>query len=73
MAAVEQDSRSVPLLTWTPPRDRPLALLLGNEVRGVSKQTLKKVDVILEIPMHGKKESLNVSVTAGIALFCTKK
>jgi tRNA G18 (ribose-2'-O)-methylase SpoU len=38
-------------------------------VRGISKQTLKNVDAIVEIPMRGKKESLNVSVAVGIALF----
>ncbi len=43
--------------------------ILGNEVKGVSKQTLDKCDVVAEIPMSGKKESLNVSVSGGIALF----
>ena len=47
----------------------PLALILGNEVRGLSKSLLKKCDKIIQIPMRGKKESLNVSVAAGIALF----
>ncbi|HEY4528563.1 MAG TPA: TrmH family RNA methyltransferase [Candidatus Paceibacterota bacterium] len=45
------------------------ALIVGNEVDGVSKETLEAVDEIVEIPMHGKKESLNVSVSTGIALF----
>ena len=69
LAAIEQDEKSTPLFGWHPPSDRPLAVLVGNEVRGISKPLLKKCDVILEIPMCGKKESLNVSVTAGIALF----
>ena len=69
LVAVEQDERSTPLFNWRPPSDHPLAVLVGNEVRGISKPLLKKCDVILEIPMRGKKESLNVSVTAGIALF----
>jgi len=43
--------------------------VLGNEVLGLSPQSLKYADHVLEIPMHGKKESLNVSVAAGIALF----
>ncbi len=43
--------------------------ILGNEVGGVSKDLLNVSDVIAEIPMKGKKESLNVSVAAGIALF----
>ena len=45
------------------------AFVVGPEVAGISKSILKKCDVIAEIPMHGKKESLNVSVAAGIALF----
>ncbi len=45
------------------------AFILGNEVEGVSKTALKNSDFIAEIPMKGKKESLNVSVAGGIALF----
>ncbi len=59
----------LPYSIFKGPKDKPLALVLGNEVRGVSKQSLKLVDAIVEIPMRGKKESLNVSVAAGIALF----
>jgi tRNA G18 (ribose-2'-O)-methylase SpoU len=47
----------------------PTVFIMGNEVDGLSKNILKKVDVIAEIPMNGKKESLNVSVAGGIALF----
>ncbi len=47
----------------------PAAFVFGNEVEGLPKAILKKCDVIAEIPMHGEKESLNVSVAAGIALF----
>jgi tRNA G18 (ribose-2'-O)-methylase SpoU len=47
----------------------PVALILGNEVDGVSKSILKKCDAIVSIPMRGKKESLNVSVAAGIAMY----
>ena len=45
------------------------AFLLGEEVAGISKINLQKCDIIAEIPMCGKKESLNVSVALGIALF----
>ncbi|MES2213848.1 MAG: TrmH family RNA methyltransferase [Patescibacteria group bacterium] len=45
------------------------ALIVGNEVEGVSSDALKKCDQILEIQMQGKKESMNVSVSTGIALF----
>lgn len=46
-----------------------VALILGNEVRGISKSILQNSDAVVEIPMRGKKESLNVSVAAGIALY----
>lgn len=49
--------------------DKPFALILGNEVEGIEKQVLDVCDVIIEIPMPGKKRSLNVSVATGIALF----
>ncbi len=45
------------------------AFLVGNEVRGISKQLLAQCDVVAEIPMRGKKESLNVGVATGVALF----
>ncbi len=44
-------------------------VVLGNEVKGISESVLKKCDVVAEIPMNGKKESLNVSVACGIVLF----
>jgi 23S rRNA (guanosine2251-2'-O)-methyltransferase len=50
------------------PKQRTV-LLLGNEVRGLSKKLLKKADEIVKIPMNGYKESLNVSVAAGIAIY----
>jgi len=45
------------------------AFIVGAEVTGIPKNILKKCDIIAEIPMRGKKESLNVSVACGIALF----
>ncbi len=45
------------------------AFIFGNEVSGISPQVLKSCDKIIELPMKGKKESLNVSVVAGIILF----
>ena len=47
----------------------PLALVVGNEVKGVSKKILSQADAVVSIPMFGKKESLNVAVAAGIALY----
>ena len=51
----------------------PLALILGEETKGHTKKILELVDDIIEIPMRGKKESLNVSVAAGIAIFSLLK
>ena len=45
------------------------ALILGNEVSGIESEILAECDQIIEISMRGEKESLNVSVAAGIALF----
>jgi len=45
----------------------PLALIIGNEVKGISRTILKKSDAIIYLPMRGKKESLNVSVAFGVA------
>jgi tRNA G18 (ribose-2'-O)-methylase SpoU len=45
------------------------AFIVGAEVTGVPKNILEKCDIVAEIPMRGKKESLNVSVACGIALF----
>jgi 23S rRNA (guanosine2251-2'-O)-methyltransferase len=42
---------------------------MGPEVLGLSKKILEKCNIIADIPMHGKKESLNVSVACGVALF----
>ena len=47
----------------------PIAVVVGNEVSGLSSNILKRVDSVWHIPMRGKKESLNVSVAAGIFLY----
>lgn len=47
----------------------PIAIILGNEVSGVGGGIIKKCDASIFIPMRGKKESLNVSVAAGIAIY----
>jgi 23S rRNA (guanosine2251-2'-O)-methyltransferase len=47
----------------------PVALLLGNEVSGLSPALLERADCIVHIPMYGQKESLNVAVACGIAVY----
>ncbi|MEK7574605.1 MAG: TrmH family RNA methyltransferase [Patescibacteria group bacterium] len=68
IVSVEQDPKSI---NYKKLKSFPrTAFIFGNEVDGLSKAVLGASDVICEIPMAGQKESLNVSVTAGIILFC---
>ncbi len=46
-----------------------ILLIFGNEVSGIPKEILKKCDSLLEIPMKGEKESLNVAVCAGVVMY----
>ncbi|MDB5161116.1 MAG: hypothetical protein JWO96_496 [Candidatus Saccharibacteria bacterium] len=66
IAALEQTRSSVPLTDYSAASD--IALIVGREVEGIEKEVLDKVSLVLEIPMMGKKESLNVSVAAAIAM-----
>ena len=67
LAALELTDRSVDYrsLPYTP----PCAIILGHEVAGVSRPVLEEADWILEIPMRGVKNSLNVATAAGIVVF----
>jgi 23S rRNA (guanosine2251-2'-O)-methyltransferase len=67
IVGLEQDERSVMLPNYSPPQK--IALLLGEEVEGIEQSLRDTCDELIEIPMHGKKESYNVSVAAGIALY----
>jgi 23S rRNA (guanosine2251-2'-O)-methyltransferase len=67
VVGLEQDDTSVPLGSYTPPHK--VALVLGEEVDGIPPELLSECEDIVEIPMHGEKESFNVSVAAGIALY----
>lgn len=67
VVGLEQDARSIMLPDYKPPEK--LALLLGEEVEGITPELRAQCDDLIEIPMHGKKESFNVSVATGIALY----
>ncbi|MBI4992234.1 MAG: TrmH family RNA methyltransferase [Candidatus Harrisonbacteria bacterium] len=69
--AVEQSKKSIPFYTPNPKPHtlKKTTLVFGNEVKGISPAILKKADKILEIPMSGRKESLNVAVAFGIVVF----
>jgi len=64
---LEQDKRSTPLQDYITPNK--IVLLLGEEVHGITDDLRNQCDDLIEIPMVGLKESFNVSVAAGIALF----
>lgn len=68
IVALEQDERSIDYKKYNPPLS-PICLIIGNEVKGISKALLKKADVIIELPMLGSRKSLNVSVAFGVAVY----
>ncbi len=53
----------------TLPLNKPIALLLGNEIQGLSPHALEHADAYVRIPMHGFTESYNISVSAAILLY----
>ena len=69
--ALELTRKSIDLEDFEP--NFPFALLLGNEVTGLSSSILKYADYIVQIPMLGGKESMNVSVSYGIGMYTIKK
>lgn len=73
ICALEQSPKSILYNQFT--RRVPfkkIALLVGGEVKGIAPALLNRADYILEIPMRGKKESLNVGVAFGIAAFALR-
>jgi tRNA G18 (ribose-2'-O)-methylase SpoU len=67
IVGLEQDARSTMLQHYVP--GAKIALLIGEEVHGITTELLAQCDDLIEIPMVGKKESFNVSVATGIALY----
>lgn len=79
IVAVEQDPNSISLSQWlntSPSNPSPtlgegssVAVVVGHETNGVSKEVLDMADVIVEIPMFGVNKSLNVHVSAAVVLY----
>ncbi len=69
LVVLEQAEGSVPLQEWNPDRTRSIALVVGNEVSGVNQTIVDMADTVVEIPQRGTKHSLNVSVSAAMALW----
>lgn len=68
VAALEIAETSVPIQLLEP-KHFPLALVVGNEVSGVDDAVLAEADLAVEVPQFGEKESLNVAVALGIAVY----
>lgn len=69
VVAIEQDSRSVPFSTLPSLIKFPIALVVGHETDGVSKEVLDEADVIVELPMFGVNKSLNVWGSCAIVAY----
>jgi len=67
--AIEQIDKSIMLPDFSPKPDEKLALVFGNEVKGVQQKIVNLCDGAIEIPQFGTKHSFNVSVSAGIVLW----
>jgi len=67
--AVEQVENSIMLPDFTPEKNQKLALVFGNEVKGVQQSVVNICDGAIEIPQYGTKHSFNISVSAGIVLW----
>lgn len=67
--AVEQVENSISLPDFHPEKGQKLALVFGNEVKGVQQSVVNLCDGAIEIPQYGTKHSFNVSVSAGIVLW----
>lgn len=67
IVALEHTDKSVSI--WKAAFRFPLCLVIGNEVDGVSQETLDACDAAIEIPMYGVKQSLNVAVAYGIGVY----
>ncbi|HEU4677164.1 MAG TPA: TrmH family RNA methyltransferase [Candidatus Paceibacterota bacterium] len=67
LVAVEQTAQALDYRTFRPSRDT--AFIFGNEVDGIEESVLERASVHIEIPLEGRKESLNVSVCAAVILF----
>ena len=67
VVGLEQDEKSIPINKFN--TSQKIALLLGEEVNGINDELRNQCDILIEIPMVGKKESFNVSVATGIALY----
>jgi tRNA G18 (ribose-2'-O)-methylase SpoU len=69
VAAIEQVENSVMLDEFSLDETKKIAIVLGNEVKGVQQEVVSTADYCVEIPQKGTKHSLNISVSCGVVLW----
>jgi len=69
IVGIEQVEKSVMLGDFVPEKGKKYALVFGNEVKGVMQEAIDMCNICVEIPQHGTKHSLNISVSAGIVIW----
>lgn len=69
IASIEQADDSISLEKFDFTSDQKLALIFGNEVKGVSESLIENSDYVIEIPQYGTKHSINVSVSIGVVIW----
>lgn len=69
IVGIEQTDQSISLKEFSPEENEKIALILGNEVNGISDDVLPLIHQCIELPQYGTKHSLNVSVCAGIVIW----
>ena len=69
VASIEQADDAIMLNDFTPKAGAKIAIVMGNEVKGVQQNVVSASDTCIEIPQLGTKHSLNISVTCGVVLW----
>ncbi len=69
VAAIEQVENSIMLDKFIPEPNKKIAIIFGNEVKGVQQEVVSESDYCIEIPQIGTKHSLNISVSCGVVLW----
>lgn len=69
MLGLEQSDRSIDYRSFAPEAGKEYCLVLGNEIDGVDASVLSLCDATLEIPMYGRKKSLNVTIAGSVLMF----
>lgn len=67
--AIEQTEQSVMLSDFKPSKDQKLAVIFGNEVKGVEQEVINASKGVIEIPQVGTKHSLNIAVSVGVVVW----